>query len=192
MVFLGELHKKVRLLFGVKSLIPGWWFEVRQPDTERVEELQILSYWTAELNTFQPAVIQDELVISILNTNKGSKGLILIPPLHEPRDRELGGPVDLFPVDIPSDWEDPVADTLRSVNFFPKEGYEIAISDQVGFEYTIEFATRAGHGNFHVGSGAIWHDESFNKLLYALHKAVRYLVTLYDDAEMRDYIHLNK
>ncbi|MBZ0307926.1 MAG: hypothetical protein K8I82_17795 [Anaerolineae bacterium] len=191
MAFLGELHEKVKPLFGVKNLVPGQWFEVRQADTELVEKLRILSNWTAELNTFQPDLIQDELVISILNTNKGSKGLILIPPLHEPRDRALGGPVDLFPVDIPSDWEDPVANTLRSVNFFPREDYQIAMSEQARFEYSIEFATRAGHGNFRVGWGLV-QCESFNKLWYALHEAVRYLVTLYDDAEMRDYIHLNK
>ena len=191
----GTLPQKIAPLFGIEQgvLDTADWVIVEN-EWGQVEKCRIWSYWIAQIHYFEfftrfisPVEHKgafEALTITIVHTAKGKKGLLLIPPIQEPLNREIGGQKPMKPLDL-GNWDDPVAKMLQSINLFPEKNR--ARHGTTSYEFTLKIRT----GNtldvesHMIGPGA----DDGDKLLEAILKTVWHLVDIYDDDEMREFIH---
>jgi hypothetical protein len=201
-MFLGQLHQKIQEVFGFSgyALVAGNWYPIKNDAGTEIGNFQLWSYWIAEIRGFETLVdglrmrliehhgSLEGLNVAVLNTSNGLRGILLIPPIREPRDRDYGGPYPLYPLEL-TNWEDPVAAALKSVKVFPDNPPNGIFlppgSNSYGFN--LEFGIGdVCYGEFHC-EGPMG-DNSFNLLFQALLSVTRHFLDLYDDDEMREFI----
>ena len=158
-----------------------------------IENTRIKSLWTAEINfslyecrpfCLPPPSLPMLLVITVVETEHWHKGAIVIPSCHEPLKREIGGPDPPQPVDL-REWQDPFVLSLQSACILPKGTPAFDSGDH--YTFRVRFANETCSGKLSL-NGPIYDNQAYWNLWLSLDTAVRDIVEMYDNDEMRAFI----
>lgn len=158
-----------------------------------IENTRIKSLWTAEINfslykcrpfRLSPSSLPMLLVITVVETEHWRRGVIVIPSCHETLEREIGGPDPPQPVDL-SEWQDPFVLSLQSACILPEGAPDFDSS--YDYRFRVIFANETCFGKLSL-NGPIHNNQAFSDLFISLQTAVRDIVEMYDNDEMRAFI----
>ncbi len=113
-----ELEENVERQMAQAFGMDGWrrgQHDIKNAQGEIVENFYIFSYWTATISGYYDYGLE----VCVIQSDKGCKGLLLIPPIFPPLNREFGGPQPRTAVEM-KNWDDPVMAAAAGINLFPK------------------------------------------------------------------------
>lgn len=111
-----KIEQKINEVFKLQAFRTGV-HSIKATDKQPASELRVRFLWAATLTYFEKVVH-----VCIVHTNEGPQGLLLIPPMYKPFDRDFGGPIPLKPVSLRG-WQDPVELALASLDLTPGGGH---------------------------------------------------------------------
>jgi hypothetical protein len=150
-----------------------------------VESLYIYHLWYAQIRYYHSSKF-DPLILAVVQTNRWKKGLLLIPPILEPFDREHGGPENLQPVDI-EDEHDRVSKNLESLNLVYRK--QVSVLDGAYCHFRLSVATSLLYTTIDVTDcGDHIKDPSHRRLWLALKDLVNHMRRLYRHPEITKYV----
>lgn len=179
-MFEGNLYKQIVPLLGWTALNRAKEYSITNKSGEVIDNVRLRSFWIGEIIHLQHQPPLNELVIMVMETTYWRKGLILVPPFHEPLDRVVGGPDPHQPVDL-GEWQDPFSTLLESAPLFPGAGHEER--QQAKFSCTIKIAHRASVGEF-----AFFSPLKKDVLWENLNSTIQGIAKQYNNNEMDMYI----
>lgn len=96
------------------------------------KELGVRFLWAATIIYFVPTI-----TVAVVHTQEGCKGVLLVPPLRWPRNREFAGSSPIRPVDL-IDWTDSVETALATLDLKPSDGGPTYGDGAYSFDFTAE------------------------------------------------------
>jgi hypothetical protein len=178
-MFKANIKKQIVKAFGLEALRSGH-HETRGTQKKLLSSFNVNSFWFAEIHYYPYPVS-----VCIVHSDQWSKGLLLVPPVIPPLDREFGGPNPLVAVEM-KDWVDPVLEVGRAVDLFPKDDASYCDAPI----YLVELVTCVNKFSTRIHLQGYSENLNIEKLWNAITSTVADLVKIYDDPEMSKCVKL--
>jgi hypothetical protein len=174
-----NIKKAIVQAFGMHHFDTGTHF-YNHPERK---ELRIESIWVVELFSHFAGIVWMAGVRCTSYKGSGGwyRGLLLVPPLWESRDRAFGGKEPLRVVNLT--WTDPVTLALQFINIFPQETLGGIDHDQW---YNIH--TFMGPIRSYFTHSGVATDPKLNNLYDSIVTTVYILSDAYDDDEIKAFL----
>jgi hypothetical protein len=182
-VLRGQLHHEMPKIFGLESLENIMRTQaVKDLNGDIVGEVRVESYWVAELHRFWHN--GERATIAAVKTDQWRKGAILIPSTDNSAGK-LGSPNPHYPVDLNGE-HDIVLESLNAMSLFPESEHNLILDGRFS-DFGIEF------GTFYCSGGlSIRQMNSKTPSLIKLHDALlsvtKYMIEVYDNDEIREFM----
>lgn len=181
-----EIKKTIAHAFGMDGFGTGIHF-YNHPEGK---ELRIESIWVVELRRHFAGTVW--IAGARCKPHKESsgwyRGLLLVPPLWEPRDRAFGGKEPLRVVNLT--WPDPVTEALQSINIFPQTSNILPQGTLPGgaLDQTYRLHTFIGGNTGYFSYSDRATDPKLNNLYDAILATIKIMSDAYDDDEIKAFL----
>jgi hypothetical protein len=174
-----NIKKVIAQAFGMQGFGTGIHFY----NNSEGKELRIDSIWVVELFSYFAGT---PLIAGVrCEPHKESRGwyrgLLLVPPLWEPRNREFGGKEPLRVVDLT--WPDPVTEALQSINIFPQRTLP---GGELSEDYRLHTFIGGATGFFNHSGRAT--DPLLENFYKAILENIEMMADIYDDDEVKAFL----
>lgn len=158
--------------------------DVSQSDPFGNNFVKILSYWCCCIDGGGlPFFGHEKILVGVINTDQWRRGYLTLSSMGNEEHTSAEVDTALTPkitVDL-KDWQDPVAQTLNQIYFFPVENLNQR-HDRLSYSYEFRFDSLGCEGGFKVcGPSSTPLDQLYEHLL----ETVSYFAQFYDTPEIR-------
>jgi hypothetical protein len=181
-----ELERKIEEIISVQYLGTGY-KEIKDADGNVVDKLKILTIWCAEI--WFHAFARLPLIVGVIESTKWRRGIILrqtkASTIYDPNDGTTKPTVPEYKgdrIELPQDWEDPVAKALHSVDLMFRDTPYVGTGV---YHYHLSIYTGITSTDFDCRTNE---NPQLSALYDALWETGKHFATLYNDDDLRQFM----